>query len=121
MWLDGAFLVPEDAEAAAAPARLQRTRRNAFADVEFALSWRSAEAAHTDVYAAFNLNLWRDWMPPEVETLLLDKPLGYAGSQRLAPGVLVPHPVQDRTDAELRAAAEAAYPAVVAAVTTGAG
>ena len=35
-----------------------------------------------------------------------------------APHVLVPHPVQDRTDAELRAAAEDAYPAVVAAVTT---
>ena len=34
-----------------------------------------------------------------------------------APAVLVPHPVQDRTDDELRAAAEAAYPAVVAAVT----
>jgi hypothetical protein len=34
-----------------------------------------------------------------------------------APYVLVPHPVQDRTDAELRAAADAAYPAVVAAVT----
>jgi hypothetical protein len=36
-----------------------------------------------------------------------------------APFVLVPHPVQDRTDAELRAAAEDAYPAVVAAVTSG--
>ena len=34
-----------------------------------------------------------------------------------APFVLVPHPVQDRTDEELRAAAEQAYPAVVAAVT----
>ena len=34
-----------------------------------------------------------------------------------APTVLVPHPVQDRTDDELRAAADAAYPAVVAAVT----
>ena len=34
-----------------------------------------------------------------------------------APHVLVPHPVQDRTDAELRAVADAAYPAVVAAVT----
>ena len=31
--------------------------------------------------------------------------------------VLVPHPVQDRTDAELRAVAETAYAAVVAAVT----
>jgi hypothetical protein len=38
-----------------------------------------------------------------------------------APYVLVPHPVQDRTDEELRAAADAAYPAVVAAVTSGAG
>ena len=34
-----------------------------------------------------------------------------------APAVLVPHPVQDRTDDELRAAADAAYPEVVAAVT----
>jgi hypothetical protein len=31
--------------------------------------------------------------------------------------VLVPHPVQDRTDAELQAAAEACYAVVVAAVT----
>ncbi|TYP88934.1 hypothetical protein BD833_10390 [Blastococcus xanthinilyticus] len=36
-----------------------------------------------------------------------------------APYVLVPHPVQDRTDAELRAVAEEVYPAVVAAVTAG--
>ena len=35
-----------------------------------------------------------------------------------APFVLVPHPVQDRTDAELRATAEQVYPAVVAALTT---
>lgn len=90
MLLDGAFLVPEDAETAAGATRLERTRRDALADVEFALSWRSAEAAHTDVYAALNLNLWRDWMPPDVEPLLLDKPLGQTGGLRLAPGVLVP-------------------------------
>ena len=34
-----------------------------------------------------------------------------------APFVLVPHPVQDRTDEELRATAEAVYPEVVAALT----
>ena len=34
-----------------------------------------------------------------------------------APFVLVPHPVQDRTDAELRTVAEEAYPAVLAALT----
>ncbi len=35
-----------------------------------------------------------------------------------APHVLVPHPVQDRTDAELVVVAEEAYPGVVAAVTS---
>ena len=33
------------------------------------------------------------------------------------PFVLVPHPVQDRTDEELRTAADGAYAAVIAAVT----
>ena len=33
--------------------------------------------------------------------------------------VLVPHPIQDRTDDELRQLARAAYPAVLAAVTGG--
>ena len=34
------------------------------------------------------------------------------------PHVLVPHPIQDRTDDELRELAERAYPAVLAAVTS---
>ncbi len=34
-----------------------------------------------------------------------------------APHVLVPHPVQDRTDDELRRLAREAHPAVLAAVT----
>jgi hypothetical protein len=33
------------------------------------------------------------------------------------PHVLVPHPIQDRTDDELRALADGAYAAVLAAVT----
>jgi hypothetical protein len=36
-----------------------------------------------------------------------------------APFVLVPHPVQDRTDNELRVVADDCYARVVAAVTTG--
>ena len=39
--------------------------------------------------------------------------LGYAE----VPAVFVPHPIQDRTDAELAALAAAALPAVLAAVT----
>ena len=41
--------------------------------------------------------------------------LGFA-----APYVLVPHPVQDRTDAELQVVADACYAQVVAAVTSAA-
>ena len=48
------------------------------------------EAAHTGVYAALNLNLWRDWMPPEIESLLHDKPIGIAGPLHLAQGTLIP-------------------------------
>jgi hypothetical protein len=36
-----------------------------------------------------------------------------------APYVLVPHPIQDRTDDELRTLADDAYDQVVAALTTG--
>ena len=36
-----------------------------------------------------------------------------------APHVLVPHPIQDRTDDELRALADDAYADVLAALTTG--
>lgn len=38
-----------------------------------------------------------------------------------APYVLVPHPVQDRTDTELQAVADAAYPHVLQAVTAAPG
>lgn len=89
MWLDGAFLVPEDAGVPAARARPERSQRNSLVDVEFALTWQSAEASHTDVYAAFSLNLWRDWMPPEIESLLGDRPVGAVEPLKLAPDTLV--------------------------------
>jgi alkanesulfonate monooxygenase SsuD/methylene tetrahydromethanopterin reductase-like flavin-dependent oxidoreductase (luciferase family) len=41
------------------------------------------------------------------------KALGY----REVPSVFVPHPIQDRTDDEMRALAESAFEEVIAAVT----
>ncbi len=41
--------------------------------------------------------------------------LGYAE----VPVIFVPHPIQDRTDDEMRALAETAYAEVVRALTTG--
>jgi SAM-dependent methyltransferase len=69
---------------------LARTTRQALANLEFALSWNSAGASHTDVYVASNVNLWRDWMPPELEAWLLDKPSGMLPVLDLPPGTLVP-------------------------------
>ena len=40
--------------------------------------------------------------------------LGYAD----VPAVFVPHPIQDRTDAEMAALADAAFDEILAAVTT---
>ena len=44
------------------------------------------------------------------------KALGFAAAH-----VLVPHPIQDRSDEELRAHADAAYEALVRAITAGPG
>ncbi len=47
--------------------------------------------------------------------------LGYDdGAGGGVPAVFVPHPIQDRTDAEMRAIAEAALDDVLAAVSSGA-
>jgi hypothetical protein len=40
--------------------------------------------------------------------------LGYAG----VPAVFVPHPIQDRTDAEMAALADAAFEEILSAVTS---
>ena len=85
-----ALLIPDEVDEEAGTGQLGLTDRKSFADVEFAISWQSAEAKHTDLYAAFNLNLWRDWMPPEIEDWLLGKPVGSLGELKLSAGLLVP-------------------------------
>lgn len=85
-----AFLTPAVEGRDAGKSPLVRTTRHALANLEFALSWQSAEASHTDVYAVASLNLWRDWMPPEIENWLLDQPVGMLPGLTLPPGSLVP-------------------------------
>lgn len=84
------FLQPDHADNDGGKTRQELTSRHSFADVEFMLSWQSAEAGHTDIHLAQNLNLWRDWMPPEFESWLIDKPVGVVESLKLPPGPLVP-------------------------------
>ena len=48
-----------------------------------------------------------------------DAAAAQAGALGVDPAaVFVPHPIQDRTDDELRALADAAFPAILAAVTS---
>lgn len=84
------FLQPDHAENDGGKSRQEWASRQSFANVEFMLSWQSAEAGHTDIYLAQNLNLWRDWMPPEIESWLVDKPVGVVDALKLLPGSLVP-------------------------------
>jgi SAM-dependent methyltransferase len=43
------------------------------ADLLFQLNWRSDGARHTDVYAASNLNFWRDVLPSRLRSTLMGK------------------------------------------------
>lgn len=91
MDFDGAFLVPEpDAGTRGENVQALRTDRKTLADIEFALSWQSAGARHTDCCLVQNLNLWRDWIPPEIEPLLLDRQRGDSGRMAVPQDVLVP-------------------------------
>ena len=69
---------------------LERTTRNAFASVEFCLDWSSESATHRDILVASNLNLWRDYMSPEAEAMLIDQPVGQINRRGFSPGELVP-------------------------------
>jgi SAM-dependent methyltransferase len=86
------FYSLEEAAASGTAGRelLARTTARDFAAVEFALHWQSAEASHTDLYVANQLNMWRDWFPPELHAALLDQPVGHSISVDFAPGQLVP-------------------------------
>jgi len=86
------FLSAEDTTDQAAPPRrfLERTSRRSFAGVEFTLEWQSDAARHTDVYVCGSLNLWRDYMPPELEAVLVDQPVGHTGKLQFQAGDLVP-------------------------------
>jgi SAM-dependent methyltransferase len=90
--LADAFYSLEEAAASgtAGRTRLERTTGRDFAAIEFALHWQSEHARHTDLYVANQLNLWRDYFPPELHTALVDQPVGHSVHLDFAPGTLVP-------------------------------
>ncbi|MFA5083113.1 MAG: methyltransferase domain-containing protein [Hydrogenophilaceae bacterium] len=86
------FFSLEEAAASGTAGRapLQRTTGRDFAAIEFGLHWQSGQARHTDLHVANQLNLWRDWIPPELAAAVVDQPVGHSGTVGFVPGQLVP-------------------------------
>ncbi len=76
--------------------KLERTHGHALASVSFALGWQSEAARHTDCLVASKLNLWRDILPPGIESGLLDKPRGHVAAGDFPPCELLPDYRQDQ-------------------------
>ena len=59
-------------------------------DLMFHLRWKSDSAAHTDVYHAGGVNIWRDYMPASVLEAIKNRQTGELVDVHLQPEDLVP-------------------------------
>jgi FKBP-type peptidyl-prolyl cis-trans isomerase 2 len=58
--------------------------------LEVAVGWESEIARHADVQVLQKLNLWRDVLPPFLETGLVGQTVGHRFERRCAPGEFIP-------------------------------
>jgi len=63
---------------------------NSLAAMEFELNWQSAEANHSELYYAPNVNMWRDIFPAAVEKEIIGCRKRQTFTFEFAPGVVVP-------------------------------
>ena len=89
--ISGEFISLEESAASGTGGRtlLERTTSRDFAAIEFDLAWQSEHAQHTDIFYANQLNLWRDYLPPELLDAVVDKPVGHQAVISFDPGQLV--------------------------------
>lgn len=87
----GEFISLEESAASGSGGRtlLECTTARDFAAIEFNLAWQSECARHTDIYYANQLNLWRDYLPPELLDAVVDKPVGHRQPVQFQPGQLI--------------------------------
>jgi SAM-dependent methyltransferase/FKBP-type peptidyl-prolyl cis-trans isomerase 2 len=69
-------------------ATMESININSETDIAFQLKWKSRNAEHTEGYAARNVNLWRDWLPRNVQQALLGKQALETSHVRFEPGEL---------------------------------
>lgn len=55
---------------------MDKTHSNALASIEFQLNWQSQYASHKDCFFGPKINFWRDIMPSNLESALMDKTVG---------------------------------------------
>lgn len=70
---------------------------NAYADIScrFELAWRSPNALHCDCCFEPRLNLWQDYFPPELETLIMGRAVGESVILDCNAGSLVPRHLEE--------------------------
>lgn len=88
MEMASAFLEP--VEQTASKRQLERTNSQSMATIEFSLQWQSKTAQHHDSYVVQKFNFWRDILPPELESQLLNQPRGTEAKHSFAAGELLP-------------------------------
>jgi len=69
---------------------MKKLERNSLAAMEFELNWQSAEAKHSELYYAPNVNMCRDIFPAEAEKEILGSRENETFSFVFKPGVVVP-------------------------------
>jgi SAM-dependent methyltransferase len=82
---------------------LARTHGNCLTRLRLDLRWDSAAARHLDSSVVSRLDLRRDILPPALEALIVDQPVGHRTSHTFTPGALV-EPARDADRPMLRAA-----------------
>jgi SAM-dependent methyltransferase/FKBP-type peptidyl-prolyl cis-trans isomerase 2 len=65
---------------------------DAIADLRFEMEWESEQATHREVYAAMDVNIWRDHFPPELSRALMGKSPGETVVIETGPGQLLAPP-----------------------------
>jgi SAM-dependent methyltransferase len=76
--------------------RRERSSPKATARMRFELQWESNVGRHTDCLVATQLNLWKGLFPPQLETQIMEKPVGDRTAHTFAPGEMVPAWREDR-------------------------
>ncbi|PID73793.1 MAG: hypothetical protein CSB33_01850 [Desulfobacterales bacterium] len=69
---------------------MSQIHQDSIADIVFQLKWQSQGVAHSELYHASEVNIWRDWLPKSFTDALLGKSTGSQIHFSYGPGELLP-------------------------------